>query len=213
MASAGTSNAVGGPPIRGRSAELLFPFAGTGWGRVRPTGRWIVARGHRGESEGVRVQHVGIPKLEIVGRSHAIRRIAWEGPDTLLSETLARNGSRNMAFVTVRLEGSAVEFETEWLPTEGEPQAACCRSEKEYSILARTGRKGELEGVYRYEEDDVEKEVVPVGLARDRNRLLVPARKGGDFMALVELDPETGAIGDEIFRPMKRTGRACSSTS
>lgn len=253
----------------GQSAEILFPSIGTDLVRVSPTGSWVAARSNSGNGQGVMVQRVGLAKIAPIGVFGAVRRIAWDGPDTLLVDASV-SGRNRILLVELDLDGDVIQLEKTWFPPRGflvdatplrpgeliwefeydgknsvhrvtidqirtwnddllkyyrsrsignrlaiidgssirwivdrsgMPRAAWRRDEEGYSILTRTDPERPLEVVYRFTDREVEREIIPVGLAADEVSLLVTANNGEDFKGLYEFDPGTGKIGAVVFRP------------
>lgn len=103
----------------GQSADVLIPFESADRVRVSPDGRWIAARGERGRGQGVLVQRVGLRKIALVGQWNDIRRVVWEGPDSLLVESVGPSGAVGIQLVALRVEEDEIRFERIPLPSYG----------------------------------------------------------------------------------------------
>ena len=113
LLAGGASSAA--PGTRGASADVLFPYGGADRVSIGPDGRWIAARGEQGREQGVLVQRVGLGKVAVVGRYGRVRRLVWDGPQTLLIES----GGRRVDVVELRVENDEIQYTRHPLPSFG----------------------------------------------------------------------------------------------
>ena len=87
-----------------------------------------------------------------------------------------------------------------WLvDRKGTPRVAWRRDDEGYTLLTRGPDQRRFREIYRYEDDEDERQLKPMYLSSDESKIIVAAYAGKNTMGLHELDPETGEFAETLF--------------
>ncbi|MFO0690129.1 MAG: prolyl oligopeptidase family serine peptidase [Myxococcota bacterium] len=93
----------------GESAEAIYPMDGVSQVSMSPGGNWIAATLWMRGAWFVVVQHVGLPTQRRIVESKERFWIDWEGPDTLIVETVSARGVRTVRVEQLVLQGDYID--------------------------------------------------------------------------------------------------------